>query len=97
MAPRFVNEVGFIAASFAAPVAAPTPPPLVPRSWYVAINGRRHKLLLDRDPVDGRDLASQPTLSRFENGGSERTLSDGRSLGGRRGVRARNCDAGLIG
>jgi DDE family transposase len=26
-----------------------------------------HKLLLDRDPVDGRDLASQPTLSRFEN------------------------------
>src|SRR3984893_12258152 len=27
-----------------------------------------HKLLLDRDPIDGRDLASQPTLSRFENG-----------------------------
>ena len=27
-----------------------------------------HKLLLDRDPVDGLDLASQPTLSRFENG-----------------------------
>src|SRR5665811_1627063 len=27
-----------------------------------------HKLLLDRDPVEGRDLASQPTLSRFENG-----------------------------
>jgi len=26
-----------------------------------------HKLLLDRDPVAGRDLASQPTLSRFEN------------------------------
>ncbi|MGD9547786.1 MAG: IS1380 family transposase [Candidatus Krumholzibacteriia bacterium] len=26
-----------------------------------------HKLLLDRDPVDGEDLASQPTLSRFEN------------------------------
>ena len=26
-----------------------------------------HKLLLDRDPVEGRDLASQPTLSRFEN------------------------------
>jgi hypothetical protein len=25
-------------------------------------------LLLDRDPVGGRDLASQPTLSRFENG-----------------------------
>ena len=27
-----------------------------------------HKLLLDRDPIVGRDLASQPTLSRFENG-----------------------------
>jgi len=27
-----------------------------------------HKLLLDRDPVEGKDLASQPTLSRFENG-----------------------------
>ena len=26
-----------------------------------------HKLLLDRDPVAGNDLASQPTLSRFEN------------------------------
>ena len=26
-----------------------------------------HKLLLGRDPVAGKDLASQPTLSRFEN------------------------------
>jgi hypothetical protein len=26
-----------------------------------------HKLLLGRDPVGGKDLASQPTLSRFEN------------------------------
>lgn len=26
-----------------------------------------HKLLLDRDPLEGNDLASQPTLSRFEN------------------------------
>jgi len=26
-----------------------------------------HKMLLDRDPMAGRDLASQPTLSRFEN------------------------------
>ena len=26
-----------------------------------------HKLLLDRDPVSGERLASQPTLSRFEN------------------------------
>lgn len=27
-----------------------------------------HKLLLDRDPLAGETLASQPTLSRFENG-----------------------------
>ena len=27
-----------------------------------------HKLLLERDPVSGERLASQPTLSRFENG-----------------------------
>jgi hypothetical protein len=27
-----------------------------------------HKLLLDRDPIHGDALASQPTLSRFENG-----------------------------
>jgi DDE family transposase len=26
-----------------------------------------HKLLVGRDPVEGEDLASQPTLSRFEN------------------------------
>ena len=26
-----------------------------------------HKMLLGRDPIDGLDLASQPTLSRFEN------------------------------
>lgn len=26
-----------------------------------------HKMLLDRDPIEGTDLASQPTLSRFEN------------------------------
>ena len=26
-----------------------------------------HKMLLDRDPVSGCGLASQPTLSRFEN------------------------------
>src|ERR1700730_14884094 len=25
------------------------------------------KLIVDRDPIEGRDLASQPTLSRFEN------------------------------
>lgn len=33
-----------------------------------------HKLLLDRDPLSGSPLASQPTLSRFENG------VDGRGL-----------------
>jgi hypothetical protein len=26
-----------------------------------------HKLLVGRDPIDGEELASQPTLSRFEN------------------------------
>jgi len=26
-----------------------------------------HKLLLDRDPINGDDLASQPSISRFEN------------------------------
>src|ERR1700686_4963230 len=33
-----------------------------------------HKMLLDRDPVTGRDLASQPTLSRFENSIRPRAL-----------------------
>src|ERR1700675_2264205 len=33
-----------------------------------------HKLLVDRDPIEGRDLASQPTLSRFENRGGVREL-----------------------
>lgn len=33
-----------------------------------------HKLLLGRDPVDGLDLASQPTLSRFENAIERREL-----------------------
>ncbi len=33
-----------------------------------------HKLLVGRDPVDGEDLASQPTLSRFENGRDRRQL-----------------------
>ncbi|MGI8672930.1 MAG: transposase, partial [Luteitalea sp.] len=33
-----------------------------------------HKLLLDRDPITGGRLASQPTLSRFENSVSARTL-----------------------
>ena len=33
-----------------------------------------HKLLLDRDPVEGTDLASQPTLSRFENGVDSKEL-----------------------
>jgi hypothetical protein len=33
-----------------------------------------HKLLLDRDPIDGSSLASQPTLSRFENAPGVREL-----------------------
>jgi hypothetical protein len=32
------------------------------------------KLLLDRDPITGGPLASQPTISRFENGVSPRAL-----------------------
>ncbi len=32
------------------------------------------RLLLDRDPVNGADLASQPTLSRFENAMSIRDV-----------------------
>jgi len=32
------------------------------------------KLLLDRDPIDGTPLASQPTISRFENGVSRAEL-----------------------
>jgi hypothetical protein len=32
------------------------------------------KLLLDRDPITGEDLASQPTLSRFENSVGPREL-----------------------
>ncbi len=33
-----------------------------------------HKLLVGRDPVEGEDLASQPTLSRFENAADRRHL-----------------------
>ncbi len=33
-----------------------------------------HKLLLGRDPVEGTDLASQPTLSRFENAADRKQL-----------------------
>ena len=33
-----------------------------------------HKLLAGRDPIKGLDLASQPTLSRFENSVTPRTL-----------------------
>lgn len=57
-----------------------------------------HKLLLDRDPVTGGDLASQPTLSRFENG-RRRTdlyrlsaaLTDTVIAGHRRRLRGRRC------
>jgi len=33
-----------------------------------------HKMLLDRDPATGLDLASQSTLSRFENAAGPRVL-----------------------
>jgi len=33
-----------------------------------------HKMLLDRDPGAGRDLASQPTLSRFETPSERRSF-----------------------
>ena len=33
-----------------------------------------HKMLLGRDPVEGEALASQPTISRFENSASSRDL-----------------------
>lgn len=33
-----------------------------------------HKLLLDRDPLDGAALATQPTLSRFENAIDSKSL-----------------------
>jgi hypothetical protein len=33
-----------------------------------------HKLLVGRDPVDGEDLAPQPTLSRFENAPNRKEL-----------------------
>jgi hypothetical protein len=33
-----------------------------------------HKLILDRDPIDGDPLGSQPTLSRFENAASRKDL-----------------------
>jgi hypothetical protein len=33
-----------------------------------------HKLLLDRDPIGGHRLASQPTLSRFEHSATPRVL-----------------------
>jgi hypothetical protein len=35
-----------------------------------------HKLLLDRDPIAGQALASQPTLSRFENAVTWASLRD---------------------
>jgi len=33
-----------------------------------------HKLLVGRDPIEGEDLASQPTLSRFENSRDRKQL-----------------------
>jgi hypothetical protein len=47
-----------------------------------------HKLLLDRDPIEGHELASQPTLSRFENGVGVKEL-----VYERHRARCSNCDA----
>ena len=50
-----------------------------------------HKLLLDRDPVSGERLASQPTLSRFENavnGCALYRLADELATGSSRGIAA---------
>jgi hypothetical protein len=33
-----------------------------------------HKLALERDPIEDRDLASQPTVSRFENSANQKEL-----------------------
>lgn len=38
------------------------------------IDDPMHRLLLDRDPVDGDPIASQPTISRFENDVDPRSL-----------------------
>ena len=38
------------------------------------IDDPMHRLLLDRDPIDGDSIASQPTLSRFENEVDSRSL-----------------------
>ena len=40
------------------------------------VDDAMHKLLLERDPLAGAALASQPTLSRFENAVSPRELRD---------------------
>jgi len=40
------------------------------------VDDAMHKLLLERDPIAGAALASQPTLSRFENAVSPRELRD---------------------
>lgn len=37
-------------------------------------NDPMHKMLVDRDPLDGAALASQPTLSRFENAPGPKVL-----------------------
>jgi hypothetical protein len=38
------------------------------------VNDPMQKLLLDRDPIDGHSLGSQPTLSRFENAVTSKEL-----------------------
>ena len=56
-----------------------------------------HKLLLDRDPLAGAPLASQPTISRFENGPGEVAPVSWTPilLGGRRSIRDAEDETGL--
>jgi hypothetical protein len=50
-----------------------------------------HKLLVGRDPLNGEDLASQPTLSRFENAPDRKELLRMRIDADRPDRRAGNC------
>ena len=58
----FVARVAGAARVCATPAAIPTP-----TTRPISRADPMHKMLLDRDPVTGLDLAPQPTLSRFEN------------------------------
>ena len=48
--------------------------PEVGGQWWRLADDPLHKLVLDREPLTGRALSSQPTLSRFETGVRRRDL-----------------------